>query len=155
MIDPPRIANLLSAGQHNLNYFVVRKKQKKKFVVVFFLRAKVSQYRFSPFTTRRRRRSALAVGVGVWPWRWYWHFFLLSFSLLMGDLKKRFCRFSGRPRAKNSSMEKQLVVNRKLGLICSSVQFSSVYSHLFTKCNYKNRKEKKGRKQRKSNLYED
>ena len=24
-IDPPRIANLLSAGQHNLNYFVVRK----------------------------------------------------------------------------------------------------------------------------------
>ena len=27
MIDPPRIANLLSAGQHNLNYFVVRKEK--------------------------------------------------------------------------------------------------------------------------------
>ena len=30
MIDPPRIANLLSAGQHNLNYFVVRKRRNKK-----------------------------------------------------------------------------------------------------------------------------
>ena len=29
MIDPPRIANLLSAGQHNLNYFVVRKEKIK------------------------------------------------------------------------------------------------------------------------------
>ena len=28
MIDPPRIANLLSAGQHNLNYFV-RKREIK------------------------------------------------------------------------------------------------------------------------------
>ena len=30
MIDPPRIANLLSAGQHNLNYFVVRKRRNKE-----------------------------------------------------------------------------------------------------------------------------
>ena len=29
MIDPPQIANLLSAGQHNLNYFVVRKRRNK------------------------------------------------------------------------------------------------------------------------------
>ena len=29
MIDPPRIANLLSAGQHNLNYFVRKRKEKK------------------------------------------------------------------------------------------------------------------------------
>ena len=28
MIDPPRIANLLSAGQHNLNYFVRKRKIK-------------------------------------------------------------------------------------------------------------------------------
>lgn len=28
MIDPPRIANLLSAGQHNLNYFVKKRKIK-------------------------------------------------------------------------------------------------------------------------------
>ena len=28
MIDPPRIANLLSAGQHNLNYFVKKRKNK-------------------------------------------------------------------------------------------------------------------------------
>ena len=28
MIDPPRIANMLSAGQHNLNYFVVKKENK-------------------------------------------------------------------------------------------------------------------------------
>ena len=27
-IDPPRIANLLSAGQHNLNYFVKKRKIK-------------------------------------------------------------------------------------------------------------------------------
>ena len=30
MIDPPRIPNLLSAGQHNLNYFVVRKRRNKE-----------------------------------------------------------------------------------------------------------------------------
>ena len=28
-IDPPRIANLLSAGQHNLNYFVKKKRKIK------------------------------------------------------------------------------------------------------------------------------
>ena len=28
MIDPPRIANLLSAGQHDLNYFVRKRKIK-------------------------------------------------------------------------------------------------------------------------------
>ena len=32
MIDPPRIANLLSAGQHNLNYFV--RKRKIKYVII-------------------------------------------------------------------------------------------------------------------------
>ena len=39
MIDPPRIANLLSAGQHNLNYFVRKRKIKCKckvdFIVLF------------------------------------------------------------------------------------------------------------------------
>ena len=29
MIDPPGIVNLLSAGQHNLNYFVGRKRRNK------------------------------------------------------------------------------------------------------------------------------
>ena len=34
MIDPPRIANLLSVGQHNLNYFVVRKRRNKSVIKV-------------------------------------------------------------------------------------------------------------------------
>ena len=35
MIDPPRIANLLTAGQHNLNYFVVKKRENKVCKVCF------------------------------------------------------------------------------------------------------------------------
>ena len=44
MIDPPRIANLLSAGQHNLNYFV--RKRKIKCVKVCILLS----YKFVHFT---------------------------------------------------------------------------------------------------------
>lgn len=52
MIDPPRIANLLSAGQHNLNYFV----RKRKIKCVKCVKCVISGPGHS---TRRRRLQTL------------------------------------------------------------------------------------------------
>ena len=63
--------------------------------------------------------SALAVGVGVWQWRWHCHFFSYPFLCSWQIQRNVFVGLTADLGRK--IVEKHLVLNRKLGLICSNL----------------------------------